>query len=162
MGAVAEPWVSADRLAAALGRRKKSGFASSHHLYVSGDPSVRVEGTAPPVAVERRTSPAEPLERIAWATVAALRVEPAAVMRRGEPRRYMLQLAHARGWRDVQTMADVCHAGRATAYRLLASRPEPSLSAGLLCLGDERLLNFTPRDSLWIPEQDRREVAPRQ
>jgi REP element-mobilizing transposase RayT len=71
MGAVAQPWVQAHRLAAALDRPAQ-GFASAHHRYVSSDPSVDVAGTAPPVPAKRRTSPAESIERIARAAAAAL------------------------------------------------------------------------------------------
>lgn len=144
MGAVAQPWVSVHRLAAALDRPAR-GFASAHHRYVSSDPSVNVAGTAPPVAAERRTSPAEPIERIAWAAAAALRVPLDAVRHRGEPRRLLVQLACARGWRDVRALAGACNAAPRTVQRLLASPPGPSVAAGLLCLGDDRLLSLSGR-----------------
>jgi hypothetical protein len=145
MGAVAQPWVTADRLAAAM-KRSADGYSADLHRYVSSDPSVNVAGTPPPVAAERRTSPVESLERIAEATAATLRVEPNAVKVRGEARLLLVQLAHARGWRDTRALADACDTSVRTVQRLIVSPPGPSLAAGLLCLGDDRLLFYMPRD----------------
>ena len=43
VGAIADPWVTAERLGAALGSRMAS--AQDIHAYVSGDPSVAIAGT---------------------------------------------------------------------------------------------------------------------
>ncbi|HEY3354738.1 MAG TPA: hypothetical protein VGQ83_15905, partial [Polyangia bacterium] len=56
MGAVADPWVTADRLAAAL-RLPARGFTPAHHAYVAADPTVHVAGTPAPTPAPARDVP---------------------------------------------------------------------------------------------------------
>lgn len=54
-GAELDPWVSAERLARALGR-SPAGFARQLHAFVSGDPSVSPNGSPFPVPAPGRAS----------------------------------------------------------------------------------------------------------
>jgi hypothetical protein len=56
MGAAVEPWVTPERLAAAL-RESPRGFAAAHHAYVAADPTVDVNGTPPPRPAPARETP---------------------------------------------------------------------------------------------------------
>jgi hypothetical protein len=142
MGAVADPWVTAERLAAAL-QIAPRGFAAKHHAYVSGDPAVRVDGTPPPIAAPRRQSALVPLEAVAAAAAAALRLPPAAVTTRAEARRLFVQLAQHQGWRDARMLARRCGLQPWQVFHLLR-QPAPGLDAARLCLGDRRLTCALP------------------
>lgn len=72
VGAIADPWIDADRLAIAIARRG-DGFGAWYHRYVSADPSVCTRGTEPPQPAEPTVMPSTPLARIADAVQAALR-----------------------------------------------------------------------------------------
>jgi hypothetical protein len=137
IGAVADPWASAERLAAAL-RRPRRGFEAAHHAYVSGDPSTCVTGTPFPQPVAATDSPSLPLETIRLATAAALRVPLDAVRRRTTARRLFVQLAWHQGWRNTRLLARECQATR-QAIRGLLRQPDPGLTAARLCLADARL-----------------------
>lgn len=139
VGAVADPWVSADRLAAALGARRR-GFEADFHAFVSMDR--QCPGTPFPEAARACTLPAEPLARIARAVLQSTRSEPAALHRAGsDERAVFVQLARRQGWRITPPLADVCRCSRRTIERIASLPPAPGLAAAALCLGDDRLLS---------------------
>jgi hypothetical protein len=139
VGAVADPWVTAESLAGALDRHEK-GFVERFHAYVSGDPSVAVAGTHMPGPARAQPVPLEPLERIAAAAVAATRGTFADLERKGVTRRLFVLLARHQGWRDTSLIASMCNmTPRAVRYIALVKDPA-LLAAGAMCLGDERLL----------------------
>jgi hypothetical protein len=140
-GAVVDPWVCASRLADALGVRV-SGFEAAHHLYVSGDPCVRVEGTPAPAPVAPTDTPAVPLEAIAVAAATALRVPLAPIMTRPAARRLFVQLARHQGWRDARLVGRRCGL-EPVQVRYLLRQPAAGLAASALCLGDQRLVAWT-------------------
>lgn len=137
IGAIANPWVDADRLARALARPRQ-GFAVRHHAYVSGDPHVDVRGTTFPIAAASRVVPSVPLATIVEAATAALCLPTSAVRSRGPARTLFVALAHDQGWRDAKLLADACDCGP-HAIRRAEAVDERSLAAARLCLGDERL-----------------------
>jgi hypothetical protein len=138
VGAVADPWVPAARLAAAL-RVEQDGFAEAFHAYVSGDPTVNVAGTPPPRPAPARVAPVVPLEAVAVAAAAALRLPPTAVATRADARRLFVHLARHQGWVDTHLLAERC--GLTTwQVRHAARQPEPGLLAARMCLGDARLV----------------------
>lgn len=140
VGAVARPWVSAARLAHAIGR-PATGFVEQHHRFVSGDPHVSVASTPPPRVTDTRAVADVPLERIALAAAAAFRVEPDAIKQRGPVRATFIALAAHQGWRDRHALMHAAGCSRATVGRLLAAPCEPAaLDAARVCLGDDRLL----------------------
>jgi hypothetical protein len=145
-GAVADPWVTAERLAAAL-QIAPRGFAAKHHAYVSGDPTVRVDGTPPPIAAPKRESALYPLEAVAAAAAAALRQPIEAITSRPEARRLFVQLAQHQGWRDARMLARRCGLQPWQVFHLLR-QPAPGLDAARMCLGDRRFTR-TLRAPAW-------------
>ena len=139
-GAVADPWVTAPRLARALDENVR-GFADSFHRYVSGDRSCDVRGTLPP----RTPRPSEcarfPLERIMTAAAAATRAPLEAARASGPTRTTFVLLAQRQGWTDAGLLARAC--GMTTrGIRDLRAKECPDLvAAATLCLGDDRLLS---------------------
>ncbi len=142
-GAVADPWVSADRLASALGH-SPTHFAERHHAYVSSDPSVRSSGTPFPRAAPLREIPSVPLETIARAAALATRSPVERIRSRSFARRLFVAAAHRQGWKDRGLIAR-CTSVRADSVResALDAIPGPALHAVLLRLGDSRLGAYT-------------------
>jgi hypothetical protein len=139
VGAVADPWVTAARLARALDENV-SGFADSHHRYVSGDRSCDVRGTLPPRAPRPAQCARFPLERIMTAAAAATRQPLEAARTSGKTRTAFVLLAQRQGWTDARVLARAC--GMTTrGIRKLRAQERPELvAAATLCLGDDRLL----------------------
>lgn len=138
VGASVDPWVSASRLARALGVTAP-GFAVKHHAYVSGDPHASTAGTPFPTAAAPTTTPTVGLRTIAEASAAALRVPIGAIRASGDARALFIALAHDHGWPFTARLADVCGCSRRTIQRLAASVDTDALLAARLCLGDARL-----------------------
>ena len=136
MGASAEPWVTAGRLASAL-RLPRADFERSHHEYVSSDPTVAVAGTPAPQPAPPTRVACFPLQRIQLAAAAAYRQPPARVFRHPRPRRLFVVLARDQGW-PVNLVALACGL-TPQAVRKVVVAPQV-LAAGRLCLGDDRLL----------------------
>jgi hypothetical protein len=139
VGAVAEPWVSARRLAVAVGREPE-GFGAWFHRYASRDRSVAIAGTPPPRPAEPSRAPIYSLADICRAAASATRGRPGDIVRSGPTRRMFVSLANAQSWPDRGQLAEVCRADASTIWRL-SKTPAPGLEAGLLCLGDRRLLH---------------------
>lgn len=138
VGAVVDPWVTAERLAQALGR-PLDDFAARHHAYVSGDPDARVDSTPFPVAAVTKAMASHPLRRIAEAAAVATRRSVADIGRRGPVRALFVALARDQGWSDLRQLATLC-ACEPEAVRRLARTAEPhALAAARLCLNDDRL-----------------------
>lgn len=138
MGAIVDPWVTAERLAGALHRRT-SGFTDWYHRYVSADPSVAVDGTPSPSPAGPAALPHVPLQRIVEAVQAALRCPADAVRRRGPARHLFVLLATEQGWTDRGRLAAVCQCSPRTVGELIRRPQESLLPAARLCLGDPRL-----------------------
>jgi hypothetical protein len=136
VGAVSDPWITARRLAWALGR-PIDGFRVAQHAYVSGDPSTHVAGTPPPYRAAPTALSLAPVGDVLAAALAATRSVPRAILGPTAARREFLALASAQGWRDAKLLARLCGASERTVYRHFANAT-PS-AASLLCLGDERL-----------------------
>ncbi|MBC8071633.1 MAG: hypothetical protein IAG13_25125 [Deltaproteobacteria bacterium] len=147
VGAVVDPWVSADRIARVLDA-PAAGFARRHHAYVSGDPDAEPDGTPFPRAVtpiERSTLPTVSLRTLAEAVSSAHRTPLAALRRRGHARALFVALAFEQGWDHAPKLADVCRCSPRT-IRSLAIAGEPArLRIARLCLGDPRLRVLPPR-----------------
>ena len=140
VGAVIDPWVRAETIARMLGR-SLDDFAPWQHAYISGDPSVQVDGTPPPLEARPSALSAFPLGAIAAAAGAAMRASAAEVRRRSPARALFFDLARACGWRDADVVAAACNA-RPNAVRWHARRGRTPPRAVWLCLGDERLRRF--------------------
>lgn len=141
VGAVVDPWVTAARLAASLGR-VRARFVEEHHAYVSGDPSVCVAGTPMP----RRATPSQPtgvgLAQVRAAALAATRSSPDELRRQSLARRLLIQLAKENGWSRPQLLGRLCGLARQSVHRLLNVPLERTvMDPALLCLGDARLMH---------------------
>lgn len=138
VGATLDPWVTAERLAAALGDPAR-GFVARHHAYVSGDPRARIEGTPLPIAPERTDLPAFSLRNIAEAVACATRAPLDAVRSRGASRALFVALAFDQGWGHVPLLARTCGCSPRAITRLANAVDEDALLIARLCLGDARL-----------------------
>jgi len=138
VGAIVDPWVTAPRLATALGFPARD-FVARHHAYVSGDPSAQVEGTALPVVASSTRMPTYGLRAIADATIAATRLPFPAIRQRGLARNLFVSLAYDQGWDHPTKLAEVCGCEARAIRRLATSVDGPALAAARLCLGDVRL-----------------------
>jgi len=144
VGACVDPWVGAQRLAAALGCTG-DGFAAWHHAYVSADPSTHVGGTPMPAAARPSALSSVGLRAIALAVAAATRSPVDAIRRRGPVRALFIALAYEHGWDHPEKLAEVCRC-RPRLVRELVPRVEAhALDAARLCLGDARLQQLPPR-----------------
>ncbi len=141
VGATADPWVTPDAVAAALGR-SRAGFEASFHAYVSGDPSVNPAGTPPPEPPEPGDAP---LADLVTAVAAALRLALSDVPRSRLGRRLVAHLAPEFGWPRPAPVAAVLGVAPATLHKIRLRHPDPpDLEAARLCLGDPRLLHPRP------------------
>lgn len=138
LGAVADPWIDAERLATVLAARRK-GFRESFHAYVSGDPTCKVAGTPPPVPPAPSRVARFPLERIVTAAAVPTRSPSAAVKTRSATRLLFVHLAMRSGWTDVELLAEVCDVTTQSVTRLFHHPADALVAAGALCLGDDRL-----------------------
>jgi hypothetical protein len=138
VGAIADPWVDADRLARVLERRG-GDFANELHAYISSDPSVCVTGTPFPRPAQPTSLAEQPLEALAAAAAAATRATPADIQRRSPTQALFVQLAARHGWHDTGRLASLCGISPRTVQRYRGRVDRASLAAADLCLGDERL-----------------------
>jgi hypothetical protein len=138
VGAIVDPWVSADRLARAL-RMPVRGFAERHHAFVSGDPSARVDSTPFPVAAPTTPMSAFTLRQIGEAVAAALRRPITAIRMRGPARTLYVALAIDQGWDRPLRLAEICDVQPRAIRRLAKQVDLVALRAARLCLGDDRL-----------------------
>jgi hypothetical protein len=147
VGAVVDPWVTASRLATALGR-PRAGFARDHHQYVSGDPSVCVSGTPLPRPAVRTKPTGVGLAQVHAAALAVTRAPVEALRRRSLARRILIRLAAENGWRRPALLGRACGIARQSVHRLLGAPLERSvMDPTTLCLGDERLMRpYLPRE----------------
>jgi hypothetical protein len=150
VGAVFDPWIDAERLAAALGR-PLPGFVDWYHRYVSSDPGVDIRGTPPPRPMAPTDVPTLPLATIVRAVAAAHRVRPSAIRRATISRRHFVGLAVEHGWRNLDQLASACDCTTRAIRHIVAHADPGALAPARLCLGDARLLVGAPR---WEPRPD--------
>jgi REP element-mobilizing transposase RayT len=138
MGAVLDPWVTAARVATALGQ-SPTGFRARHHRYVSGDPSTKIESTPAPRAHHRDPTAFSQRDAMA-AAIACVRGDARALERRGEARHQFLAFASAAGW-PAKAVAPTCALSPDAVRKYLRRGTSPS-DAAWLCLGDQRLTSY--------------------
>lgn len=147
MGAVVESKQSPERLARELGVERLD-FLSWLHPYVSGDPTVRVGGTALPTAATPAYLSEYSPGAILSASAAALRLPITAVQGRGPLRGLFIHLAIRHGWCRPKRLAEVCGLSERAVYHIAHQTMPPGISSAELCLGDERLPRFQDVSSL--------------
>ncbi|HZO16950.1 MAG TPA: hypothetical protein VFB62_26920 [Polyangiaceae bacterium] len=136
VGAIADPWVTGERLGASLGPRLAS--AQDIHAYVSGDPSVAIAGTPFPFDDGFTDVSEVPLLWVMQAAASATRGCVDDVRARTHTRRAFVQLAHRAGWRDTGVLAAACNTTTQAVRDHLRQAPR-ELGAAALCLSDARL-----------------------
>ncbi|MGK5085480.1 hypothetical protein WDW37_19505 [Bdellovibrionota bacterium FG-1] len=140
----ATPWVSPDTLRRILKEREKD-FQVRFHAYVSGDPSVAIEGTAPARAAQPTAWAEHSIGEILKATSAALQTPASEVRQKGPLRTLFIHVAHRFGWKQIRPLAKICHTTPRAIHYTLENPPAPSaLAAAALCLGDARLREKIP------------------
>jgi REP element-mobilizing transposase RayT/antitoxin (DNA-binding transcriptional repressor) of toxin-antitoxin stability system len=145
IGACTDPWITATRLAAALGVPRR-GFEARHHAYVSGDPHASVVGTPMPRAAPTVEIPIIPLQLLVDAVAAATRTPGETITRRGRPRALLVALARDQGWHQTSLLARVAGCSHRAIQRLPQCFDTRALEALRLCAGDPRLRRLPPRD----------------
>lgn len=138
VGAVARPWVTAPRLADALGRARE-GFARWWHRYVAREDDAADDATTFPLPAPFTRFAAAPLEDVARAVAHSMRAGVADVHRRGPVRDLFLVVAPLVGWDWPALLADYCDITPRAVQKSFHRQPPVAIEAALLCLGDPRL-----------------------
>jgi hypothetical protein len=138
-----------DRMLEALGESDTrehsiSAFPARFHRYVTGDPSVQIEGTKPPVAPSMiRTGGTDavefPLSWVIKAAAASLRTLPQEVANNRNLRHIAVHLSALAGWKRPTEIARAVQLGRSQVGRILAQKRPSGIEAAWLCLHDPRL-----------------------
>lgn len=115
------------------------GFASRFHAYVSADPTVQVEGTPFPQKAPPKARPTESIGEILFASAAAFRAHPSAVLKAGRVRSIFIHLAHRQGWYRPKVLAEICNISPRAVLYIVKRKPPSGMDAAVLCLGDRRL-----------------------
>jgi hypothetical protein len=142
-GAVVDPWSDRAAVLRFLDAPRRNPLAWLHG-FVSGDPTVAVDGTPMPRPVEFGRIPSMPLTDVIRAATAALRLPADAIRRRGSARRLFVGLASAVGWRIPAALAEACDVTERAIRRLTTQVDPRAVATAAVCLGDPRLLARTP------------------
>lgn len=138
VGAVFDPWVSAERLAEAL-EQPTDNFIAKHHYHVSNDTKAKIGGTPPPIAAATTTVATYPLARIAGAACAATRSPTRELHTRKIARKAFVLLAFDQGWTDARQVGAACGVSAGSVRRIVNQPDESLLSAARLTVADDRL-----------------------
>lgn len=111
-------------------KSKSKEFASAFHAYVSGDPTVRVDGTPLPRTIAL-SKMATTLESIEWAVEQATRSPSNCRLRNSDARRIMFLLADRIGPMRRQRLASWAGITERRARGILGAPPTPSEEAAL-------------------------------
>lgn len=148
VGASAKPWVKTAHIAQVL-KEAERGFSVRFHDYVSGDPSVAVEGTSYPKAHVKSVYASESIVNILSAAAATLRAPASEVrQRRSELRQLFVHFAWQQGWIQTKLLSQICDTSTRAIHQILEKPEPPGMNAALMCLGDVRLrrdVNFQLR-----------------
>ncbi|OFZ81846.1 MAG: hypothetical protein A2583_10580 [Bdellovibrionales bacterium RIFOXYD1_FULL_53_11] len=126
------------RLAQSL-RLSHAGFRVRFHSYVSGDPSVKVAGTPPPIPASPHVWAEHSITEVLRASAAALRLHPSEVRHRGPLRILFVHMAKRHGWGRIKLLAEFCKITSCAVIKILHYSSPEGIDAADLCLGDVRL-----------------------
>lgn len=138
VGAVADPWVPAERVAVAFGWGRSADLPERLHAYACGDGHVDLEARAFPTLHPSTSTPTRPLDDIFRAALAATRLPRAALSQRTPARRVAAGLAYDQGWSQPKQLAPLLDVHPKTVPRLARSASPAEIRAAALCL-DPRL-----------------------
>ena len=136
VGAIVDPWVSAEQLATLL-RVSPRGFAARHHARVTTRAGRSSELPSPAVQLSSL-----PLRTIAIAAASATRKPLGAIRQSGPTRATFVALAREHGWTSTRRLAEICGCTQMTIRSLAAAPDELALSSARLCLGADDLLRL--------------------
>lgn len=134
VGTVARPWVTADRLAADLGR-SPDGFARDWHRYVTREDGVPIAAQTFPVPAAPTSFTAHPLEDVASAVARSMRARVSDIQKRGPVRSLFLVVAPLVGWTSSSLLASYCDVTTRAIQKSFHRPPPVAIDAALLCLG---------------------------
>jgi hypothetical protein len=137
LGAELEPWVSAERLAGALGL-EPDGFVEGFHALVAGAAGGGPASRELPTPTSAAEVPQLPLERVIRAAASATPWSGVTTFRR-----VAVDLAHHQGWTSSEVLALALGVSPRTVRRLGGRAVVHGARSARLCVGDERLL-FDP------------------
>lgn len=140
MGAAAFPWTTSSQLIQLLQEREKD-FRVRFHAYVSGDPSVAVEGTTAPLAALSKSTPEESIIAILEAAAASLKLPASEVRRKALLRPMFIHLAWRQGWNNTKVISEICNVTPRSVQYILKQKTPHGMNAAALCLGDPRLIS---------------------
>lgn len=134
VGMVARPWVTADRLAASLGRPHED-FARTWHEYVAREDGILLDARALPTPAAPTPFAAYPLEAVADAVAQSMRARVTDIRQRGPVRDLFLVVAPLVGWTSSSLLARYCDVTPRSVQRSFLRPPPVAIEAALLCLG---------------------------
>ncbi|HHH28773.1 MAG TPA: hypothetical protein ENK57_10575 [Polyangiaceae bacterium] len=139
IGAVADPWISADALAVAFGWPRGRDLPRRLHGYAARDEHVADDAIRFPEPPSPTAVPACALEDVLQAALATTRSPRRALRaKRSAARRVAVGLAYRQGWSSPSRLAEVCGVHPSTVCRLARRSPPHELTAAATCL-DPRL-----------------------
>lgn len=146
VGAIADPWVPAERLAVAFGWAIGDDLAERLHTYATRDDHVGLEARSFPVRRPTRPAPSCTVDAILRAALATTRLPPEALRQRTAARRVAAGLAYDQGWSHPRQLAPVLDVHPKTAPRLARSASPGEVRAAAPCL--EPRLHVDPETNL--------------
>jgi len=137
-GASAFPILSERRLAQVV-KDPRPKFTVRFHAYVSGDPSVKVQGTSSPKLLDLEYLSRKSLDDILDASASALRLPPSDVKESGPLRDLFIHFAYRHGWKgQTARIAKICGVTPRSVQRILGKPTPIGISATTVCLSDPR------------------------
>lgn len=138
IGAIADPWVPAERLAVAFGWARGADLPERLHAYACRDDHVDPEALAFPARRPTTTAPGCTVEDVLDAALAATRLPRAALHHRTAARRVAIGLAYDQGWSHPRQLAPILDVHPKTVPRLARPASPAEIRAAAMCL-DPRL-----------------------
>ena len=133
IGATADPWVPASRLAGVHGW-DEGEVAERFHRYVTDDEYVGWDARAFPRAPTSSPLPDRALDEIVGAALVATRSPVSALRQRGPTREVFLGLARRQGWRQRAALAEMCGVHPRTVTRIARGADPALVERAALCL----------------------------
>lgn len=138
IGAIADPWVPAERLAVAFGWPRGDDLPERLHRYATRDDHVAVEARDFPERRPGRPVPHEGVAEILAAALATTRLPPRALRERTAARRIAIGLCYRQGWSHPKQLAPIFGVHPNTVCRIANTATKSEVEAAAFCL-DPRL-----------------------
>ncbi|MEQ9323731.1 MAG: hypothetical protein RIF41_31500 [Polyangiaceae bacterium] len=146
IGAIADPWVPAERLAVAFGWPKGADLPERLHRYACLDDHVAPDARSFPRLEPPRSAPTSTVDEVLHAALATTRLPAPAQRQRTAARRIANGLCYRQGWRIPTQLAPIFGVHPHTVSRIAAAASNGELEAAALCL--DRRLRVDPDTNL--------------